>query len=121
MRKRLFPDRERFRIVTASPIADRRTFCQYCEKGENGLYPVVPTGGGSCFSGKKGPIKSHIRTMESHPLTGGFLAWLLARSPVILPIPGTSKGPHLEENVAAAELQVDASKMQELDRLGLPS
>ena len=45
------------------------------------------------------------------------LAWLLARSPVILPIPGTSRVEHLEENVAAAELKIDANKMQELDRM----
>jgi len=45
------------------------------------------------------------------------LAWLLARSPVILPIPGTSKVEHLEENVAAAALKVDASQTQELDRM----
>jgi pyridoxine 4-dehydrogenase len=44
------------------------------------------------------------------------LAWLLARSPVMLPIPGTSSANHLEENVAAAGLKIDASKMQELAR-----
>ena len=42
------------------------------------------------------------------------LAWLLARSPVILPIPGTSSVEHLEENVAAAGLKIDEDKMQEL-------
>jgi aryl-alcohol dehydrogenase-like predicted oxidoreductase len=35
----------------------------------------------------------------------------------MLPIPGTSKVKHLEENVAAAELKFDANKMQELDRM----
>jgi len=43
------------------------------------------------------------------------LAWLLARSPVILPIPGTSSVEHLEENVAAAALQIDASTLRELN------
>jgi len=38
---------------------------------------------------------------------------------VMLPIPGTSKVQHLEENVAAAEFKFDASKMQELDRMAL--
>jgi len=37
------------------------------------------------------------------------LAWLLARSPVMLPIPGTSSVAHLEENVAAATLRLDAN------------
>jgi aryl-alcohol dehydrogenase-like predicted oxidoreductase len=44
------------------------------------------------------------------------LAWLLARSPVILPIPGTSSVEHLEENVAAADLKIDQSKMNELSQ-----
>jgi aryl-alcohol dehydrogenase-like predicted oxidoreductase len=42
------------------------------------------------------------------------LAWLLARSPVMLPIPGTSKVDHLEENVAAASLKIDENQMKEL-------
>jgi aryl-alcohol dehydrogenase-like predicted oxidoreductase len=42
------------------------------------------------------------------------LAWLLARSRVVLPIPGTSSVAHLEENVAAASLKMDASAMKEL-------
>ena len=45
------------------------------------------------------------------------LAWLLARSPVILPIPGTSSVGHLEENVAAAGLKLDESALQELGEL----
>jgi pyridoxine 4-dehydrogenase len=44
------------------------------------------------------------------------LAWLLARSPVMLPIPGTSRVEHLEENVAAAGLQLDAKKLEELSQ-----
>jgi pyridoxine 4-dehydrogenase len=44
------------------------------------------------------------------------LAWLLSRSPVMLPIPGTSSVEHLEENVAAAGLKIDENAMQELDK-----
>ncbi len=44
------------------------------------------------------------------------LAWLLARSPVMLPIPGTASVAHLEENVAAASLRLDQA---EVDELGL--
>jgi pyridoxine 4-dehydrogenase len=53
---------------------------------------------------------------RAHDATPGQLAiaWLLARSPVVLPIPGTASLQHLEENVAAADLELDA---QELDRL----
>jgi aryl-alcohol dehydrogenase-like predicted oxidoreductase len=42
------------------------------------------------------------------------LAWLLWRSPVMLPIPGTSSVKHLEENVAAASLKLDGQKLNEL-------
>jgi aryl-alcohol dehydrogenase-like predicted oxidoreductase len=49
------------------------------------------------------------------------LAWLLARSPVMLPIPGTSKVAHLEENVAAADLKIDKNAMQELGALASAS
>jgi aryl-alcohol dehydrogenase-like predicted oxidoreductase len=45
------------------------------------------------------------------------LAWLLWRSPVMLPIPGTSRVKHLEENVAAAAVKVDDRKMSELGQL----
>jgi aryl-alcohol dehydrogenase-like predicted oxidoreductase len=40
------------------------------------------------------------------------IAWLLARSPAILPIPGTSKVKHLEENVAAAALRLTSEEMR---------
>jgi pyridoxine 4-dehydrogenase len=43
------------------------------------------------------------------------LAWLLARSPVILPIPGTSRVEHLEENIAAARIRLSR---QEMERVG---
>jgi len=44
------------------------------------------------------------------------LAWLLRKSPVMLPIPGTSKVKHLEENTAAALLDLDDSIIGELER-----
>jgi pyridoxine 4-dehydrogenase len=46
------------------------------------------------------------------------LAWLLRKSPVMLPIPGTSKVKHLDENTAAALIQLDDATTQELERLG---
>jgi aryl-alcohol dehydrogenase-like predicted oxidoreductase len=42
------------------------------------------------------------------------IAWSLARSPVMLPIPGTSKVSHLEENVASAALRLTADEMREV-------
>ncbi|WP_405827918.1 aldo/keto reductase [Streptomyces sp. NBC_00105] len=48
------------------------------------------------------------------------LAWLLGRSPVILPIPGTARVDHLEENVAAAQLRLSPAHQDRLDRLSPP-
>jgi aryl-alcohol dehydrogenase-like predicted oxidoreductase len=45
------------------------------------------------------------------------LAWLLARSPAMLVIPGTSSVDHLEENVAAAEIQLSVRDIEELESL----
>lgn len=46
------------------------------------------------------------------------LAWLLGRSPVVLPIPGTARIDHLEENLAAAHLRLSPAHRDRLDRLG---
>ena len=43
------------------------------------------------------------------------LAWLTARKPWVVPIPGTTNGAHLEENVAAASLSFTAAELKELD------
>jgi len=43
------------------------------------------------------------------------LAWLLHRSPVVLPIPGTSSLAHLKENVGAAEIKLSAAELAEID------
>lgn len=45
------------------------------------------------------------------------IAWLLKRSPVMLPIPGTSRLAHLEENVAAAAIKLTDKEFEELDRV----
>jgi len=45
------------------------------------------------------------------------IAWLLRKSPVMLPIPGTSKVKHLEENASAALIKLDDALIEELDRL----
>jgi pyridoxine 4-dehydrogenase len=88
---------------------------RYCEKEKMGFIPWFPLAAGR-VSGSESPI-SRIAAQWGATPSQVALAWLLARSPVMLPIPGTSKVKHLEENVAAAELKVDAKKMQELDRM----
>src|SRR6202163_482967 len=88
---------------------------EYFEKEKMGFIPWFPLAAGR-VSGGKSPIR---RVAEQWKVTPSqvALAWLLSRSPVMLPIPGTSKVEHLEENVAAAELKIDANTMQELDGL----
>jgi pyridoxine 4-dehydrogenase len=88
---------------------------KYCEKEKMGFIPWFPLAAGK-VSGADSPIREVA--MQSHATPSQVaLAWLLARSPVMLPIPGTSKVKHLEENLAAAKLKLDEDKMKELDRM----
>jgi pyridoxine 4-dehydrogenase len=100
-------------------VADRGSedVLQYCENEKMGFIPWFPLAAGR-VSGAESPV-SRIAARWKETPSQVALAWLLARSPVILPIPGTSKVQHLEENVAAAEFKLDVSKMQELDRMPL--
>jgi pyridoxine 4-dehydrogenase len=98
-------------------ITDRgsENVLKYCEKEKIGFIPWFPLAAGR-VSGSQSPISRVAAQWKATP-SQVALAWLLARCPVMLPIPGTSKVKHLEENVAAAELKADAKKMQELDRM----
>ena len=69
---------------------------------------MVSAGAGR-VSGPHSPVNRIAARWKATP-SQLALAWLLARSPVILPIPGSSKVEHLEENVAAAELKIDENK-----------
>jgi pyridoxine 4-dehydrogenase len=83
-----------------------------CEAAGIGFIPWFPLATGD-LARPGGPLDELV---EAHDATPAQLAiaWLLARSPVMLPIPGTGSVPHLEENVAAGELELEP---QELDRL----
>jgi len=98
-------------------VTDRESqdVLKYCEEEKMGFIPWFPLAAGR-VTGSESPISRIAAQWKATP-SQVALAWLLARSPVMLPIPGTSKVKHLEENVAAAELEVDAKKMQELDRM----
>lgn len=102
-------------------VADRGSedVLEYCEKEKMGFIPWFPLAAGRVF-GSESPISRMAARWKATP-SQLALAWLLARSPVILPIPGTSKVEHLEENVAAAELKIDAKKWQELDHMARAS
>ena len=64
-----------------------------------------------------GPLMRAAKRLNAQP-SQIALAWLLRKSPVMLPIPGTSKVKHLDENTAAALIQLDDATTQELERLG---
>lgn len=84
----------------------------YCTAEGIGFIPWAPVGAGALAT-PGGPVD---RVASAHGVTSSqvALAWLLARSEVMLPIPGTSKVAHLEDNIAAAALRLDA---QEIDAL----
>jgi aryl-alcohol dehydrogenase-like predicted oxidoreductase len=102
-------------------VADRGSedVLEYCETQKMAFIPWFPLAAGK-VSGADSPLRSLAAQWKVSP-SQVALAWLLARSPVILPIPGTSKVEHLEENVAAADLRIDAKKMSMLDRVALAS
>jgi pyridoxine 4-dehydrogenase len=84
-----------------------------CERDGIGFIPWFPLATGD-LAGSGGPLDELARGSDATPGQVA-LAWLLARSPVMLPIPGTSSIEHLEENLAAARIELDGD---ELERLG---
>jgi aryl-alcohol dehydrogenase-like predicted oxidoreductase len=98
-------------------VADREheAVLGYCEVNGIGFIPWNPLGSGSLCAtdGPLGPIAERLGVTASQVA----LAWLLARSPVMLPIPGTSSLAHLEQNVGAARISLTPQDAFELDRL----
>jgi aryl-alcohol dehydrogenase-like predicted oxidoreductase len=88
----------------------------YCEANGIGFIPWFPLAAGDLA--KPGSILDGIA--KSHDATPSqiALAWVLKRSPVMLPIPGTSKVAHLEENVAAVNITLSDQEFAVLDREG---
>jgi aryl-alcohol dehydrogenase-like predicted oxidoreductase len=97
-------------------LANRKSedVLEYCEAEEIGFIPWFPLATGK-LAAPGGPLARAAERLRATP-SQVALAWLLHRSPVMLPIPGTSKVKHLEENVAAALLELDEETMRELDR-----
>lgn len=85
---------------------------EYCEKEKMVFIPWFPLTAGQ-VSRADGPNRRAAARWKVTP-SQVALAWLLSRSSVMLPIPGTSSIAHLEENVAAAGLDIDENKMQQL-------
>lgn len=85
----------------------------YCAREGIGFIPWFPLAAGDLA--KPGAIVDTIA--QAHNASAGqvALAWVLQRSPNILPIPGTSQVSHLEENVAAAQLKLSDDEFKQLD------
>src|SRR5437764_2063836 len=87
----------------------------YCEKEKLGFLPWFPIGGGRGLK-PENPLNT---AAKAHGVTvfQVALAWLLERSPVMLPIPGTSSLAHLEDNVAAAKLTLTPEEWKAIDAI----
>ncbi len=81
----------------------------YCDKHQLGFIPWYPMAGGDML--KPGSPLDTVAKRHHAMVSQVALAWLLHRSPVILPIPGTSSVDHLEQNTAAATLKVGREGM----------
>ena len=101
-------------------LADRRheETLNYCEKQGIGFLPWYPINAGKLLKADNPAAQALNGIAARHSATVAqlSLAWLLQRSPVMLPIPGTSKVAHLEENVAAAGLKLSAEDWTELEK-----
>ena len=106
------------RIVPIVSVQNRYSFADrewdyvvnYCQRNGIAFIPWFPLGAGTVAGGVLNQIaKAH----GASPMQIA-LAWLLRRSPIMLPIPGTSSVEHLEENVAAASLRLTEEEYQNL-------
>jgi aryl-alcohol dehydrogenase-like predicted oxidoreductase len=91
----------------AEPVLD------YCQREGIGFIPWFPMATGN-LARRDGPLHRIADKLAVTPAQLA-LAWLLQRSPVLLPIPGTSTVAHLEENVAAALIELTPDQIQQLD------
>lgn len=88
----------------------------YCEQQGIGFIPWFPLAAGDLA--KAGTLLDSIANRHGATPSQVALAWVLKRSPVMLPIPGTSKVAHLEQNVAAVDIALSDDEFAALDREG---
>lgn len=97
-------------------LADRadEEVLDYCDREGIGFIPWFPLASGDLA--KPGGLVDAIA--KAHDASPGqiALAWILKRSPNMLPIPGTSKVSHLEENIAAAQIELSDDEFQQLNQ-----
>ncbi len=96
-------------------LTDRKSedVLEYCTRENIGFIPWFPLATGD-LAKPKGPVARIAERLHAQPAQVA-LAWLLGKSRVMLPIPGTSSLEHLEENTTAALLQLDDAMMKELE------
>ena len=98
-------------------LAERRSqdVLEHCEREGIGFMPWFPLATGE-LSKSDGPLADAAREHGATP-SQLALAWLLRRSPVMLPIPGTSSVEHLEQNTAAAQIKLSDAEYDALSKL----
>lgn len=109
------------KIVTVSSVQNKYNITdrayedvvEYCEKNKIAFIPWFPLAAGELT--KPGGVLDKIARANKATTSQVAIAWLLRRSPVMLPIPGTSKVKHLEENVATADLKLSEAEWQSLE------
>jgi aryl-alcohol dehydrogenase-like predicted oxidoreductase len=112
--------RKHFKVATVQNLynlADRSSedVLDYCAKNAIGFIPWFPLASGD-LAKSGSPLDSIAKKHGAAP-SQIALAWLLSRSPNMLPIPGTSKVRHLEENVAAAGIALTSDDVDALNKL----
>jgi len=112
---------EMFKVATVQNrynLVDRgsQDVLDYCEGHGIGFIPWFPLAAGNLA--KAGSILDSLAKAHNAAPSQIALAWVLKRSPVMLPIPGTSKVAHLEENVAAVGIELSDEEFAALDREG---
>ena len=111
-----------FKVATVQNrynFADRGSedVLNYCEAHGIGFIPWYPLAAGD--HARAGSALDAIAKAHGATPSQIAVAWLLQRSPVIIPIPGTSQVAHLEENAKAGEIELTAAEFEQLDRVGL--
>jgi len=99
-------------------LADRasESVLEYCESQGIGFIPWFPLAAGDLA--RPGSVLDAIAKKHNAAPSQVALAWVLKRSPVMLPIPGTSKVAHLKENVAAVNITLTDEEFATLDQAG---
>jgi pyridoxine 4-dehydrogenase len=109
------------KIVPIVSVQNRYSFAdrewdfvvEYCQRNRLAFIPWFPLGAGKVA----GEVLNRIAEAHGASPTQIALAWLLRRSPIMLPIPGTSSVEHLEQNVAAASLRLTEEEFEELSEV----